>query len=79
MEHFCIVGILTVDISGRGSELKEQEILSVLNLLYTSIDALDLASLCIVKGESCWLLNIDVLYIQCGGKKGILLFYYFDI
>ena len=32
------------------------------------IDALNLQDLCIVKGESCWLLNIDVLYIQCGGN-----------
>ena len=67
---------ITVDCSatasphfaGRGGESMEQEVLSVLNLLYSSIDALNLADLCIVKGESCWLLNIDVLYIQCGGN-----------
>ena len=41
----------------------------MLNLLYTSIDAVDLSKLLIVKGESCWLLNIDVLYVQCGGRS----------
>ena len=56
------------EFAGRGSETVEQEVLSVLNLLYSSIDALNLQDLCIVKGESCWLLNIDVLYIQCGGN-----------
>lgn len=55
-------------LAGRGSETMEQEVLSVLNLLYSSIDALNLTDLCIVKGESCWLLNIDVLFIQCGGN-----------
>lgn len=54
--------------AGRGSETVEQDILSVLNLLYSSIDALKLSELCIVKDESCWLLNIDVLYVQCGGN-----------
>ncbi|XP_063673848.1 exosome complex exonuclease RRP42-like [Bolinopsis microptera] len=55
-------------LAGRGSETIEQEILSVLNLLYSSIDALNLTDLCIVKGESCWLLNIDVLFVGCGGN-----------
>lgn len=53
---------------GKGSTETEDDILSVLNLLYTSIDAVDLSKLLIVKGESCWLLNIDVLYVQCGGN-----------
>lgn len=53
---------------GKGSEALENDLTNVLSFLYNSTNTISLKDLCIVKGESCWQLHVDVLFVQCGGN-----------
>jgi hypothetical protein len=51
----------TPEFEGRGGETLATEITSILMRAYNSASVLDLKSLCIIPGEQCWVLYIDVV------------------
>nr|CAB3244005.1 exosome complex component RRP42-like [Phallusia mammillata] len=41
---------------------------SMLVRTYANKIAIDLTSLCIIKGKMCWIVHVDVLILECGGN-----------
>lgn len=56
----------TPAFEGRGGEQLAAEISRFLYLAHSPV--YNLSKLCIVPGQSCWKLFVDVLILECGGK-----------
>lgn len=53
----------TPDFEGRGGEDLAQELADTLANAYESPQAFDLKSLCILPGQQCWKLYVDILVL----------------
>lgn len=53
---------------GRGGEALAMTIVTSLETSYSFSQCLDLKSLCLVTGEKCWVLYVDILLLECGGN-----------
>lgn len=51
----------------RGGDRLELEISQILRRMCAHKGALDFASLCIIPGEKCWLVRVDILVLDCVG------------
>ncbi|CAL1537140.1 unnamed protein product [Lymnaea stagnalis] len=58
----------TPAFEGRGGEGLASEITAMLTRAYSCPSAIDYPSLCVLPGQQCWLLYIDVLLLECGGN-----------
>ncbi|XP_013418241.1 exosome complex exonuclease RRP42-like [Lingula anatina] len=58
----------TPEFEGRGGEDLATEIGNMLSRAYDNPHCLDLRSLCVIPGQQCWALYIDVLLLECGGN-----------
>ncbi|XP_018331169.1 exosome complex component RRP42 [Agrilus planipennis] len=58
----------TPDFEGRGGEDLATGISNSLSDAYRSSKAFDLKKLCIMKGQKCWKLLVDILLLECGGN-----------
>jgi len=58
----------TPKFEGRGGEELATQISNMLSRAYTSSSCLDLRSLCVMPGEQCWILYVDILLLECGGN-----------
>jgi len=58
----------TPEFEGRGGESLASEVSSTLRRAYLKSQCLDMKSLCIIPGEQCWVLYIDILVLECGGN-----------
>lgn len=58
----------TPAFEGRGGEELGNEISNSLARAYQSTHAFDLTKLCILPGQQCWKLYIDILILECGGN-----------
>ncbi|KAJ0054816.1 hypothetical protein NL108_005325, partial [Boleophthalmus pectinirostris] len=58
----------TPEFEGRGGEELGTELSNTLYKVFNNKNSIDLKSLCILKGEHCWVLYIDVLLLQCDGN-----------
>ncbi|GLH08754.1 Exosome complex component RRP42 [Gryllus bimaculatus] len=58
----------TPAFEGRGGEELGTEISNSLSRAYQSSYAFDLTTLCILPGQQCWKLYIDILILECGGN-----------
>ncbi|XP_069675454.1 exosome complex component RRP42 isoform X1 [Periplaneta americana] len=58
----------TPAFEGRGGEELGTEISNSLATAYQSPEAFDLTSLCILHGQQCWKLYVDILILECGGN-----------
>lgn len=61
----------TPAFEGRGGEQLAAELSRFLSLAHNPV--FNLSKLCIVSGQSCWKLFVDILILECGGKT--MLFY----
>ncbi|XP_033110029.1 exosome complex component RRP42-like [Anneissia japonica] len=53
---------------GRGGEDLASEIATTMSRMYGSAETLNLEDLCILPGECCWVLYVDVVVLECGGN-----------
>ena len=53
---------------GRGGEELAAEIGAVLSRTYDQPSCLDLKPLCLIPRQQCWVINVDVVLLQCGGN-----------
>ena len=53
---------------GRGGEELSLQISTVLAQAYDFPGCLDLRALCLIPGQSCWVIHVDILLLQCGGN-----------
>lgn len=58
----------TPQFQGRGGEEIASSIKSLLARAYANCLSMDLESLCVVHGKNCWIVNVDVLILECGGN-----------
>jgi len=58
----------TPAFEGRGGESLATSISRVLSRAYSAPGTLDLASLCVLPGSTCWILYVDILVLECGGS-----------
>ncbi|KAH8337814.1 hypothetical protein KR067_004727 [Drosophila pandora] len=58
----------TPDFEGRGGSDLAQELILSLQNAYESPQAFDYRSLCLIPGQQCWKLYIDILVLECGGN-----------
>ncbi|XP_055918783.1 exosome complex component RRP42 [Eupeodes corollae] len=58
----------TPEFEGRGGEDLALELAFTLANSYESSLAFDLKSLCILPGQQCWKLYVDILILECGGN-----------
>ncbi|KAL5022275.1 hypothetical protein ScPMuIL_001430 [Solemya velum] len=58
----------TPQFEGRGGEELATEISNLLSRSYDCPSCFDLSSLCVLPGQQCWILYIDVLLLECGGN-----------
>ncbi|KAK3732056.1 hypothetical protein RRG08_026443 [Elysia crispata] len=58
----------TPAFEGRGGEDLGSEISAMLTRAYSCPSAVDFHSLCVLPGQQCWLLYVDVLLLECGGN-----------
>ncbi|PNF35123.1 Exosome complex component RRP42 [Cryptotermes secundus] len=58
----------TPAFEGRGGEELGTEISNSLATAYQSSQTFDLTALCILPGQQCWKLYIDILILECGGN-----------
>ncbi|XP_055380092.1 exosome complex component RRP42 [Condylostylus longicornis] len=58
----------TPAFEGRGGEELAVELADTLAKAYESTSAFDLTTLCILTGQQCWKLYVDVLILECGGN-----------
>ncbi|KAK0060822.1 exosome complex exonuclease RRP42 [Biomphalaria pfeifferi] len=58
----------TPAFEGRGGEGLASEITAMLTRSYSCFSAIDYTSLCLLPGQQCWLLYIDILLLECGGN-----------
>lgn len=62
----CSSANATPAFEGRGGEHLAAELSRFLSLAHSPV--FNLSKLCIVPGQSCWKLFVDVLILECGGK-----------
>lgn len=62
----CSSANATPAFEGRGGEHLAAELSRFLFLAHSPV--FNLSNLCIVPGQSCWKLFVDVLILECGGK-----------
>ncbi|XP_064611381.1 exosome complex exonuclease RRP42-like [Liolophura sinensis] len=58
----------TPEFEGRGGEELATEISNTLARAYDTATSLDLNSLVIIPGQRCWVLNVDIVLLECGGN-----------
>ncbi|XP_056088690.1 exosome complex component RRP42 [Rhinichthys klamathensis goyatoka] len=58
----------TPEFEGRGGEELGVELSNVLYKVFNNRHSVDLRSLCILPGQNCWVLYVDVLLLQCDGN-----------
>ncbi|KAH8327030.1 hypothetical protein KR074_000916 [Drosophila pseudoananassae] len=58
----------TPEFEGRGGSDLAQELILSLQNAYESPQAFDYRSLCLIPGQQCWKLYIDILVLECGGN-----------
>ncbi|XP_074660064.1 exosome complex component RRP42-like [Tubulanus polymorphus] len=58
----------TPEFEGRGGEELAVEISNVLMRAYDTPASLDYKSLCVIPGQQCWVLYIDIVLLECGGN-----------
>ncbi|XP_067633140.1 exosome complex component RRP42 isoform X3 [Eurosta solidaginis] len=58
----------TPEFEGRGGEELALELADTLTNAYESQKAFDLKTLCILPGQQCWKLFVDILILECGGN-----------
>uniref|UniRef100_A0A0B7A1K3 Ribosomal RNA-processing protein 42 n=1 Tax=Arion vulgaris TaxID=1028688 RepID=A0A0B7A1K3_9EUPU len=58
----------TPAFEGRGGEKLASEITAMLTRAYTCSNTIDFTSLCVLPGQHCWLLYVDILLLECGGN-----------
>lgn len=58
----------TPSFEGRGGEGLATAISGVLSRAYSSQDVLDLSSLVVMSGHTCWILYVDILVLEVGGN-----------
>ncbi|KAG8237472.1 hypothetical protein J437_LFUL015691 [Ladona fulva] len=58
----------TPAFEGRGGEELATEISNTLSKAYLCETVFDLQSLCILPGQQCWKLYVDILILECGGN-----------
>jgi len=58
----------TPEFEGRGGEDLASEITALLTRAYNCPNTMDYASMCVLPGQQCWLLYVDVLLLECGGN-----------
>ncbi|KAK3610036.1 hypothetical protein CHS0354_032393 [Potamilus streckersoni] len=58
----------TPEFEGRGGEDLALEISNMLTRAYDCPKCLDLGKLCVIKGQQCWVLYVDILLLECGGN-----------
>lgn len=58
----------TPAFEGRGGEELGTEISNALATSYQSSQTFDLTALCILPGQQCWKLYVDILILECGGN-----------
>ncbi|CAG5123276.1 unnamed protein product, partial [Candidula unifasciata] len=58
----------TPAFEGRGGEELASEITAMLSRAYNSPGVIDFTSLCVLPGQQCWLLYVDILLLECGGN-----------
>ncbi|XP_063778485.1 exosome complex component RRP42 isoform X1 [Pseudophryne corroboree] len=56
------------EFEGRGGEELGTEIANMFYKIFGNKSSIDLKSLCILPGEHCWVLYVDVLLLECGGN-----------
>lgn len=56
------------DFEGRGGEALALEIQTVLARAYKNNAAIDYSALSVLSNKHCWLLNVDILVLECGGN-----------
>jgi len=58
----------TPEFEGRGGEALASEITALLTRAYACPNTMNYQSLCVLPGQQCWLLYVDVLLLECGGN-----------
>ncbi|XP_060658993.1 exosome complex exonuclease RRP42 [Drosophila sulfurigaster albostrigata] len=58
----------TPEFEGRGGSNLAQELILSLQNAYESPLAFDYRTLCLIPGQQCWKLYIDILILECGGN-----------
>lgn len=58
----------TPEFEGRGGESLALEVCSTLRRAYQSSRCIDMKSLCVLPGQQCWVLYVDILVLECGGN-----------
>ncbi|XP_005110826.1 exosome complex exonuclease RRP42 [Aplysia californica] len=58
----------TPEFEGRGGEELASEITALLTRAYGCPSTMDYPSLCVLPGQQCWLLYVDILLLECGGN-----------
>ena len=58
----------TPSFEGRGGESLATAISGVLSRAYSSKEVLDLSSLVVLAGHTCWILYVDILVLEVGGN-----------
>ncbi|XP_070575089.1 exosome complex exonuclease RRP42-like [Ptychodera flava] len=56
------------EFEGRGGDDLATEISNTIQRIYDNKKAVDLKSLCIMPRETCWVIYIDVVILECGGN-----------
>jgi len=64
--YFCSSANATPAFEGRGGEQLAAELGRFLSLAHNPV--FNLNKLCIVTGQSCWKLFVDILILECGGR-----------
>ncbi|CAG7723076.1 unnamed protein product [Allacma fusca] len=56
------------EFEGRGGDQLSETICGILTSSYSTSGAIDMKSLCIVPEKFCYVINVDILVLQCGGN-----------
>ncbi|XP_077865994.1 exosome complex exonuclease RRP42-like [Saccoglossus kowalevskii] len=56
------------EFEGRGGGILATEISNTIQRIFDSKDIVDLEKLCIMPKETCWVLYVDVVVLECGGN-----------
>jgi len=56
------------DFEGRGGDQLAETICRILSSTYAKSSSINLKSLCIVPKEFCYIVDVDILVLQCGGN-----------
>jgi len=56
------------DFEGRGGDELAEKICRILSIAYDKSGTIDLKTLCIKSQKYCYIVNVDILVLQCGGN-----------